>query len=226
MVVLTAVLFSLTISGTALADSWWDALLGVSGSISIDNITTTTSTIPSTTTTTTEKGEGTTQKTVEQVFLEGFLSKYNSPLPVEPILLFKLLHPDFDIAGYLTVAWCESSLGTTGGSARYNNPGNIKWGGWRKPGDPKVWYLWMNGYWYCRGQGTYGTYSSMKWGQQANIRLLYDVGYNEMLSEHNWIGFANHYFGRGVPGKNSYIRNLRAAHSIVVNAAAEYGLNW
>ena len=158
--------------------------------------------------------------------LRSILSEHRSPLPPWTIEAFAALHEDFDVAGYLAVMWAESSLGTTGGSARHNNPGNIKFGGWRAPDDPKVWLRWMSGSWYCRGQGTYGTYLSMYWGQRAAIRLIYDTGYNAQLAAHDWWGFANRYFGRNVPGISRYVANLRAAHGIIVRKAAAHGAVW
>ena len=164
----------------------------------------------------------------DKVAVEGILSKYRSPLPPWTILAFKESHPDFDIAGYLTVMWCESSLGTTGGSFKYNNPGNIKWGGYRAPDDPKVWLRWMNGKWYCKGQGWYGTYPSMYWGQRAAIRLIYDSAheYNTMLADHEWDAFAAVYDGSKVPGIAKYTANLEAAHALLVREAAKYGASW
>ncbi|NLX20690.1 MAG: hypothetical protein GXY55_03325 [Phycisphaerae bacterium] len=165
--------------------------------------------------------------TADSAALRAIYAKAHSPLPWWTPAAFKASHPDFDCAAFCAVLQCESSLGTTGGSARYNNPGNIKFKGWREPDDPKVWLRWMNGSWYCPGQGTYGTFPSMYWGQRAAIRLIYDCGYNAMLADEDWWGFANRYYGAGVPGISRYVSNLRTAHDLIVKEAREYGaLNW
>lgn len=163
---------------------------------------------------------------LDELAVKGILADHGSPLPWWTICAFAESHPDFSIAAYLAVMWCESSLGTTGGSARYNNPGNIKWGGWMDPDDSRVWYRWMNGSWYCPGQGTYGTYPSMYWGQRAAIRLIYDAGYNADLAAEDWWGFSNRYYGAGVPGISRYVANLEAAHKLIVKEAREYGTLW
>ena len=155
--------------------------------------------------------------------VQGILQKYHSTMPVSVFIDFKQQHSDFDIAGALTVLFCESSLGTTGGSFRHNNPGNIKFGGW-DPSPSKPWLLWMNGYWNCKGQGRYGTYSTMAIGTKADVYLLYR--YNASLRSHNWSSFANSYFGRNVPGIGAYKRNLAAAHSLIVRLAKTYGAIW
>jgi hypothetical protein len=130
------------------------------------------------------------EDTADTQAIRGILLAHRSPLPWWTVAAFKNQHPDFDVAGYLAVMQSESGMGTTGGSARYNNPGNIKFCGWRAPGDPKVWLLWQCGSWYCKGQGWYGVYSSMYWGQRAAIRLIYDTGYNAQLAAHDWEGFS------------------------------------
>lgn len=163
----------------------------------------------------------------DRAAIRGILTQYRSPLPAYTIEAFADAHEDFDIAGYLTVMWCESSLGTTGGSRRYNNPGNLKFS--RAPG---IWYELMSGRWYCRGQGYYGKYPSMYAGQRAAIRILYDAnspwGHSLMplLVGHQWDSFSRHYFGTGVSGRWAYVRNLRAAHALIVRLAAGYGARW
>lgn len=156
----------------------------------------------------------------DRAAVEGILAKYRSPLPPETIIAFAEAHPDFDIAGYLAVVWCESSLGKTGGSFRYNNPGNIK------PSRPEnLWQQLASGRWYCRGQGWYNRYASMYLGQRAVIRLLYDRSYNTWLRTHQWERFARLYYG-AAPGRSIYIRNLRAAHGLIVRLAKGYGASW
>lgn len=161
----------------------------------------------------------------DRAAVRGILAEYRSPLPPWTIEAFAESHPDFDLAGYLAVMFCESRLGTIGGSARYNNPGNIKFCGWMDPADLRVWLRWQNGAWYSPEQGWYGTYPSMYWGQRAAIRLIYDAGYNAQLAAHDWRGFARRYYGSG-PGLEQYIRNLRAAHALMVRKAAAYGAGW
>lgn len=152
----------------------------------------------------------------DKLAVEGILSKYRSPLPEWTILAFKQSHEDFDIAGYLTVMWCESSLGTNCGIAT-NNPGGIK-------GGPvgTVWRDLRVGV----GKRGFNLYANMYDGQRAAIRLIYDKGYNAQLAAHDWTGFGNRYYGKGVPGLARYIRNLKAAHKILVAEAAKYGAIW
>jgi hypothetical protein len=160
----------------------------------------------------------------DQLAVEGILQNHKSPLPPWTIVAFAQNHPDFDIAGYLTVVWCESSLGTTGGSFRHNNPGNIKY----MKGSDKIWHTLATGKWYCKGQGWYNEYPDMYTGQRAVIRLLYEAKgkYNALLAAHEWTRFANAYFGANVAGKAQYIRNLKSAHARIVKEAATYGAVW
>lgn len=160
----------------------------------------------------------------DKLAVEGILSKYRSPLPEWTILAFKQSHPDFDIAGYLTVMFCESSLGTTGGSRKYNNPGNIKY----VKGSDKIWQTLASGTWWCPGQGRYNRYPDMYTGQRAAIRLIYDskYGYNAKLAAHDWVGFGAIYYGQNVPGLAKYVSNLKAAHKLLVKEAAKYGAVW
>ena len=163
-------------------------------------------------------------KSVDQLAIEGILAKHKSPLPSWTIVAFAQNHPDFDIAGYLTVVWCESSLGTTGGSFKHNNPGNIKY----MEGSDKIWHTLATGKWYCKGQGWYNEYPDMYTGQRAVIRLLYDgkSGYNRLLADHEWTRFGRTYYGAGVPGLNQYLKNLKSAHARIVKEAATYGAQW
>lgn len=162
---------------------------------------------------------------VDKLAIEGILGRYQSPLPYWTIEAFADSHPDFDIAGYLTVAWCESSLGTTGKSFRFNNPGNIMYH--PKTWAPeKVWYTWQTGGFKSAGR-LFGAYESMYMGQRALIRLLYDhpAGYNTLLREHRWDEFGRIYYGPG-EGLADYIRNLKAAHALILKEAAKYGATW
>lgn len=154
--------------------------------------------------------------------IRGILSEHRSPLPPWTIEAFADLHPEFSIAGYLTVMQCESGMGTTGGSAKYNNPGNIKF----VEGGKDVWHTLASGIWYCKGQGWYNCYPDMYTGQRAAIRLLYDSkhGYNALLAAHDWEGFGRIYYGAHVPAQ--YLRNLKAAHNRIVREAAAYGATW
>ena len=162
----------------------------------------------------------------DTVAIQGILQEHHSPLPWWTVAAFKASHSDFDVAGYLAVMEAESSMGRTGGSARYCNPGNIKFCGWRAPDDPKVWLRWQCGSWYCKGQGYYGRYPTMYWGQRAAIRLIYDAGYNRQLAAHDWDGFSKRYYGTNVKGRSSYIADLRAAHNRIVQEARAYGVAW
>jgi len=81
------------------------------------------------------------EKTPDARAIQAIYREAGSPLPWWTVAAFKYTHPDFDVAGYLAIIKMESSLKTTGGSARYHNPGNMRFAGWREPGDPKVWYL-------------------------------------------------------------------------------------
>ena len=153
-------------------------------------------------------------------FLERYLGSQDSPLPAYTIYWFWRAHPDFDIAGYLTVMAAESSLGTTGGSRRYNNPGNLKPSQASNP-----WQQLASGTWYSKGQGTYNRYPDMYTGQRAAILLIY-ARYNSALAGHNWSGFARRYYGEGVSGLGSYTSNLAVLHSRILRDAARYGLVW
>ena len=162
--------------------------------------------------------------TPDAIAVQKFLKNHKSPLPWWTIAAFKEAHPDFDIAGYLTVIWCESSLGTTGGSARYNNPGNIKY----MQGSDKFWHKLAVGKWLCPGQGWYNRYLDIYTGQRAAIRLIYDskYHYNTLLAAHDWEGFAAIYYGEKVAGLAQYTANLEAAHALIVREAARYGVSW
>jgi hypothetical protein len=142
----------------------------------------------------------------------GILAKHKSPLPAETIVAFAESHPEFDIAGYLAVMWAESSLGK--GCDYKCNPGSIRGG--------KVGSLWRDARIGVSRAG-YNVYPDIYTGQRAAIRLLWERGYNELLAADNWWGFANRYYGRGVPGIGRYVANLRAAHSIIVREAAQWG---
>jgi hypothetical protein len=144
----------------------------------------------------------------------GILQAHKSPLPAETILAFAANNPEFDIAGYLAVAWAESSLGTAG---RLNNPGSIRGG---TPGT--VWRDLRIG----ATRSGYNRYATIYDGQRALIRLLWERGYNERLRTHQWQAFANRYYGRGVPGIRMYLRNLKAAHARLVREAAQWGASW
>lgn len=157
--------------------------------------------------------------------IRGILTSHHSPLPWWTIDAFKKAHPDFDIAGYLTVVQCESGMGTTGGSARYCNPGNIKY----RAGTKEIWHTLASGKWYCKGQGWYNVYPDMYTGQRAVIRLLYDSphGYNALLAAHDWEGFSRMYFGGpAIAGYYTYLGNLRKVHDRLVAEAAMWGATW
>ena len=150
----------------------------------------------------------------DKAAVEGILAAHHSPLPAYTIVAFAEDHPDFDIAGYLSVMWAESSLGCAG---RLNNPGSIKGGA--------VGSVWRDLRVGANARG-YNRYASIYDGQRAAIRLLYDRGYNTQLAAGDWWGFANRYYGRGVPGIGGYVANLKAAHGILVKEAAGYEALW
>jgi len=153
---------------------------------------------------------------LDELAVKGILADHGSPLPWWTICAFKDTHPAFDIAGYLAVMWAESSLGKT--CDYKNNPGSIKGG--------SVGTVWRDLRIGVSPAG-YNVYRSIYDGQRAAIRLIYDCGYNADLAAEDWWGFANRYYGRGVPGISGYVANLRAAHDLIVKEAREYGaLNW
>jgi len=133
--------------------------------------------------------------------VEGYLSAHRSPLPSWTIGAFSRAHPDFDVAGYLAVVYCESSLGKDCGHAT-NNVGCIKGG--------KVGTVWRDlrvGTW--RG---FNLYASIYDGNRAAIRLIYDRGYNTMLASHSFEAFSRKYYGN-VAGRVSYMNRLIKAHN-------------
>ena len=152
---------------------------------------------------------------LDELAVKGILADHGSPLPWWTICAFKDTHPAFDIAGYLAVMWAESSLGKT--CDYKNNPGSIKGG--------SVGTVWRDLRIGVSPAG-YNVYRSIYDGQRAAIRLIYDCGYNAMLAAEDWWGFANRYYGAGVPGISRYVANLKAAHDIIVQEAAEWGVVW
>jgi hypothetical protein len=156
--------------------------------------------------------------------IQGILAKYKSPLPWWTISAFHTAHPDFDLSGYFTVMSAESSLGTTGGSHTYNNPGNLR----PAKGSTKIWQTLATGQWFCPGQGWYNVYPDMYTGQRAAIRLIYDSDhhYNALLAAHKWEAMASIYYGAGVAGLAGYIKSLKAVHARIVKEAAKYGASW
>jgi hypothetical protein len=152
---------------------------------------------------------------LDELAVKGILADHGSPLPWWTICAFKDTHPAFDIAGYLAVMWAESSLGKT--CDYKNNPGSIKGG--------SVGTVWRDLRIGVSPAG-YNVYRSIYDGQRAAIRLIYDCGYNADLAAEDWWGFANRYYGRGVPGISRYVANLEAAHTMIVKEAREYGTLW
>jgi hypothetical protein len=158
--------------------------------------------------------------------IQSILAEYKSPVPWWNISAFAASHADFDVAGFLAVLQCESGLGTTGKSAKYNNPGNIVFVGWANQYDFSLrpWLLWQSGWFESAGQ-RFGAYQSMYWGCRAAVRLFYDRGYNTLLREHQWYGFAVKWYG-DKPGLDQYAANLVAAHARFVGEGAERGVTW
>jgi hypothetical protein len=173
---------------------------------------------------------GTLAATPDQTAVQKILARYQSPLPWVTPAAFKASHEDFDLGGYLTVAFCESDYGTIGRSALFNNPGNIiarpkTWEPWR------VWFTWQRGTFVSAGR-LFGAYPDAYTGQRALIRLLYDHpnGYNQLLAEHRWVEFATKYWGPRTEDNaaafDQYVRDLEAAHRRIVAEAARYGARW
>lgn len=153
--------------------------------------------------------------TVDTAAIRGILQKYDSPLPWWTIAAFKYNCPSFDAAGFLAVAWAESSLGK--GCDYKNNPGSIKGG---PPG--ALWADLSLG----RSPAGYNIYPDLRAGTRAMIHLLMERGYNQVLASHDFRRFANRYYGRHVPGLEGYLRNLCSAHARIVSDAARYGADW
>lgn len=148
-----------------------------------------------------------------------------SPLPADTMYWFWRSHQNtFDIASYLTVVWCESNLGTTGYSKKWNNPGNIKPSKY-----PGIWQQLAVGSGVTPDGQSLNQYPDMYTGQRAVIRLLHDYNdnfYMQKLMAHDWKGFADVYYGKNVPGIENYIKCLEAAHARIVKDAAGAGLVW
>jgi hypothetical protein len=145
------------------------------------------------------------------------LKELKSPLPGYTISAFKKNNPDFDIAGYLAVVGAESSYGRDMYAQRHFNVGSIKGGS-----VGKIWRDLRIG----TTPAGYNVYRNFYDGQRAAIRLIYDAGYNKQLRNHDWEGFANRYYGKDVPGKDQYIKNLKIHHDRIVKMAREKGAKW
>lgn len=157
--------------------------------------------------------------------LQSILGKYHSPLPAQDIMDFYRSHSDFDVGRFLTVMWCESSLGTAGKSRDHHNPGNIIFAGWssRNPKyfEARPWLLWQNGYFHSRGQ-RFGTYSSLEIGTKAAMTLLSEK-YTAIW--HDWSRFGSIYYGKKA-GVTEYVSELKSAHRLLVREAAAVGWRW
>ncbi len=157
--------------------------------------------------------------------LQIILSKYQSPLSAQDIMSFYRTHPGFDVGRFLTVMWCESSLGTTGKSRDYNNPGNIIFVGWSSQNPEyfmaRPWLLWQNGYFHSQGQ-RFGSYSSMEIGTKAVLNLL-SQRYSTLW--YDWSRFGPVYYGKKA-GVSKYVSELRAAHKLLIREAAAVGWRW
>lgn len=152
--------------------------------------------------------------TADTAAIQGILAAHRSPIPWWTVAAFKANNPTFDVAGFLAVAWAESSLGKAG---RLHNIGSIKGG--------PIGTLWRDLRVGVTRSG-YNRYPDIRAGTRAAIRLIWERGYNAQLAAHNFSGFADRYYGRYVPGKHQYIRTLKAAHLIIVREAAAYGAAW
>lgn len=162
-------------------------------------------------------------ETADTAAIRAIYSMERSPMPWWTVAAFKYAHPDFDVAGFLAILKAESGLGVNCGIAS-NNPAGIKFGGWAASNpDLAVWHLWMNGY-RCNSHGSFGTYSSLYWGQRSAVLLIYQH-YNEDLATHDWYAVGR-YHGRSVSGYGTWARNVRAAHDRYVSMAVSYGATW
>lgn len=153
------------------------------------------------------------QDAPETEAIRGILAAHESPMPWWTIAAYAAGHSDFDVPGFLAVAWAESSLGK--GAPGHKNVGSIKGG--------PVGSLWRDLRVGVTRSG-YNVYPDMRAGTRALIYLLMERGYMAQLAAHDFWGFANRYYGRNVPGITRYVANLRAAHGIIVREAAEYGV--
>lgn len=151
----------------------------------------------------------------DTVAIRAILAAHESPMPWWTIAAYASGHPAFDVAGFLAVAWAESSLGR--GASGTRNVGSIKGG--------PVGSLWRD-LRTGRTRSGYNIYPDMRAGTRALIYLLTERGYNDELAAHQWQAFANRYYGAGVSGIGRYIANLKAVHSIIVREAARLGVAW
>lgn len=155
------------------------------------------------------------QDAPETAAIRGILAAHESPMPWWTIAAYAAGHPDFDVAGFLAVAWAESSLGK--GAPGHKNVGSIK-------GGP------MGSLWRDLRVGVtrtgYNVYPDYRAGTRALIYLLVERGYNAQLAAHDWWAFARRYYGAWAPGITRYVANLKAAHAIIVREGAAYGISW
>jgi hypothetical protein len=152
-------------------------------------------------------------RTLDSVAIRGILEAHCSPIPWATVAAFKYNHADFDVAGFMAVAWAESSLGKNTDKC---NPGSIKGG--------PVGTLWRDLRVGVSPRG-FNVYPDLRAGTRALIYLLMQRGYNEQLSAGDFEAFAQRYYGSG-PGLSRYVRNLRAAHDVIVGEARSWGLSW
>ena len=153
------------------------------------------------------------QDAPETAAIRGILAAHESPMPWWTIAAYAAGHSDFDVAGFLAVAWAESSLGK--GARSHRNVGSIKGG--------PVGSLWRDLRIGVTRSG-YNIYPDMRAGTRALIYLLMERGYMAQLAAGDFWGFGNRYYGRNVPGISRYVANLKAARAIIVREAAAYGV--
>lgn len=152
-------------------------------------------------------------RTLDSVAIRGILEAHRSPIPWATVAAYKYNNPSFDVAGFLAVAWAESSLGK---NTDKFNPGSIRSG--------PVGTLWRDLRIGVSPRG-FNVYPDMRAGTRALIYLLMQRGYNAQLSDGDFEAFAQRYYGSG-PGLARYVRNLRAAHDRIVGEARGWGLSW
>ncbi|MCA1788744.1 MAG: hypothetical protein LC667_02485 [Thioalkalivibrio sp.] len=150
-------------------------------------------------------------QTTEQV-VYNMLRDMGSPLAGEAYTLvaFRRYHgPDFSIIDYLTIAYCESSLGK--GASTSKNVGSIKGG--------KVGTLWRD-----LRTGTYGggynVYPTWRAGQRALIRLVWERYGGSVLRGEG----LHRYWGTNVPGFAAYQSRIAKARAILIESGQRHGL--
>lgn len=134
----------------------------------------------------------------------------------------------FDVLPQLVILGAETSLGDPrlGGQLVWeNNFGSLRYHGansrWGELADGRAWIAGKD--WYSFPSPEIGM---MAFGRYLKVGV--DGFYRRALGDtpYDWEAFASVYYGRGVPGLDRYIRNLRALESRFREKAAEAGFVW